>query len=46
MGLGWHVFDLPEQRIWWHNGGTFGARSFVAVWPDRGLGIVEKMVTR
>ncbi|WP_332248909.1 serine hydrolase [Nocardioides sp. CF8] len=34
MGLGWMRIDKP-QRLWWHNGGTGGYRSFAGFRPDR-----------
>ncbi|MCA8941678.1 MAG: beta-lactamase family protein [Planctomycetes bacterium] len=40
LGLGWHVMRIGELGIWWHNGGTGGSRSFLAVCPDRQVGIV------
>ncbi|MFH1104885.1 MAG: serine hydrolase domain-containing protein [Actinomycetota bacterium] len=36
MGLGWHVRPTPPRRLRgtvWHNGGTYGGASFVAVNP-------------
>jgi CubicO group peptidase (beta-lactamase class C family) len=29
IGLAWHVYTKFDTRIWWHNGGTYGYRSFV-----------------
>lgn len=34
IGLGWMRIDKP-QRLWWHNGGTGGYRSFAGFRPDR-----------
>lgn len=41
MGLGWHSASLPDDvRLYWHNGGTGGFRSFAAFAPDHHVGIV------
>ncbi len=37
MGLGWHHAELGARRIVWHNGGTAGSSSFLAVVPAEGL---------
>lgn len=34
IGLGWMRIDKPH-RLWWHNGGTGGYRSFAGFRPDR-----------
>lgn len=34
IGLGWMRIDTPH-RLWWHNGGTGGYRSFAGFRPDR-----------
>lgn len=34
IGLGWMRLDKPH-RLWWHNGGTGGHRSFCGFRPDR-----------
>jgi CubicO group peptidase (beta-lactamase class C family) len=41
-GLGWLLFRSPEPTgpLLWHNGGTFGFRSFVGVLRDRGIAVV------
>lgn len=31
VAFGWHVRETPAGRIHWHNGGTGGARSMIAV---------------
>jgi CubicO group peptidase (beta-lactamase class C family) len=40
MGLGWIVNETPQGNIFWHNGATFGAQSFVAINPQNGIGVV------
>lgn len=41
IGLAWHVLTLPDGREFvWHNGGTYGFRSFVGFDRKRGLGVV------
>lgn len=39
MGLGWHMTPLGEDEMIWHNGGTGGARSFLAFMRDAGIGV-------
>lgn len=39
--LGWHVTEVDDGELMlWHNGGTGGYTSFLAVRPDTGTGIV------
>ncbi|HET7622047.1 MAG TPA: serine hydrolase domain-containing protein [Gemmatimonadaceae bacterium] len=39
LALGWHVVQLPDSSsLYWHNGGTGGARSFVGFSPALGAG--------
>jgi len=41
VGLCWLVLTpSPEQRVVWHNGGTWGFRAFAAFAPDRGTAAV------
>lgn len=40
MALGWFVVGPPSRRVWWHNGGTGGFRSFAAFDPERRIGVV------
>lgn len=37
MGLGWHHANVGDREIVWHNGGTAGCSSFLAVVPAEGL---------
>jgi CubicO group peptidase (beta-lactamase class C family) len=37
IGYGWHI---TREGVRWHNGGTSGFRSLVAVHPERSLGVV------
>ncbi|HEU4585045.1 MAG TPA: serine hydrolase domain-containing protein [Gemmatimonadaceae bacterium] len=44
LALGWHVVQLPDSSsLYWHNGGTGGARSFVGFVPKSGVGVVALM---
>jgi CubicO group peptidase (beta-lactamase class C family) len=44
LALGWHVIQLPDSSsLYWHNGGTGGARSFVGFVPEAGAGVVVLM---
>ena len=42
IGLGWHVesIDKDDGRIFWHNGGTGGYRSYMGFVEGRGIGVV------
>ena len=40
IGMAWHVFTKFDARIWWHNGGTYGYRSFVGFNPAKNEGVV------
>lgn len=41
MALGWHVLEVSgENPVWWHNGGTGGFFSFVAVDPAAAVAVV------
>jgi CubicO group peptidase (beta-lactamase class C family) len=40
IGLGWIIQDVPQGKIYWHNGGTGGYRSFLGVRADGSLGVV------
>ena len=40
MGYGWLLLDQHDRRIAWHNGGTGGFASMLAVDRDNGVGVV------
>lgn len=40
IALAWIVHRVGGRRIWWHNGGTGGFRSFVAFDPTRRVAVV------
>lgn len=40
IGMAWHVLTKFDTRIWWHNGGTYGYRSFVGFNPAKNEGVV------
>jgi len=41
IGMGWHILKRPDGRRWyWHNGGTGGYTSSMALDPVRKTGIV------
>lgn len=40
MGLGWLIAEENGRRIWWHNGGTGGFRSFMAFDPQQQIGVI------
>jgi CubicO group peptidase (beta-lactamase class C family) len=39
-GLAWHQATIADRTVTWHNGGTAGSSSFLAVVPDEGLALV------
>ncbi len=39
IGLGWHINSENALDIVWHNGGSGGSRSYVAMLPDQRIGI-------
>ena len=42
MGLGWHLTSLSKGngRVFWHNGGTGGYRSYTGFAEGRDVGVV------
>lgn len=40
IGMAWHVLTKFDTRLWWHNGGTYGYRSFVGFNPAKKQGVV------
>ena len=41
LTLGWHVSPAPDGTdVYWHNGGTGGFRSFVAMSREHGTGVI------
>ncbi|PVH24302.1 serine hydrolase [Sphingobacterium corticibacter] len=40
IGLGWHTNLLEDQNLFWHNGGTAGSSSFMAIIPDERSAVV------
>jgi len=40
IALGWHIFTGSGSEIIWHNGGTYGYRSFVGYDPEARIGVV------
>ena len=38
--LGWHLAEAEGDTIWWHNGGTGGYASFLALRPAQQSGLV------
>ncbi len=39
IGFGWHIDSENALDIVWHNGGSGGSRSYVAMLPDRQVGV-------
>lgn len=39
-GLAWHQAAIADRMVTWHNGGTAGSSSFLAVVPDEGVALV------
>ena len=40
IGLNWHVMNVGDEKIVWHNGGTAGFRTFAGFDPDKGVAAV------
>ena len=40
IGMAWHALTKFDAQIWWHNGGTYGYRSFVGFNPAKKEGVV------
>jgi D-alanyl-D-alanine-carboxypeptidase/D-alanyl-D-alanine-endopeptidase len=40
IALGWHILTLGGRDIIWHNGGTFGYRSWIGFDPKNRTGVV------
>jgi serine-type D-Ala-D-Ala carboxypeptidase/endopeptidase len=40
IGMAWHVLGKFDTQIWWHNGGTYGYRSFLGFNPAKKEGVV------
>ncbi len=40
IGLAWHMTLVGDELIYWHNGGTFGSRSYMAFTPDKKVAVV------
>jgi len=40
VALGWHIQTRNDVRVYWHNGGTGGFRSFCAFEPEKKIGCV------
>ena len=40
IGLGWIILDRNNTKIFWHNGGTGGYRSFCGFMRDKKIGVV------
>ena len=40
VGLEWHITDLQDKKIVWHNGLTAGHYSFIGFDPMRRAGVV------
>jgi len=40
IAMAWHIYTKFGGDIYWHNGGTFGYRSFVGYQPEKKQGVV------
>ena len=38
VGLGWQGIEQADSRLFWHNGGTGGFRSFLGAYPEQSNG--------
>jgi len=39
IGLGWHHAKINDRAVVWHNGGTAGSSSFLAMVPEEQLAL-------
>ena len=39
IGLGWGIFELEKEKVYWKNGGTYGSGSIVIVCPSLKLAV-------
>nr|WP_269778802.1 serine hydrolase domain-containing protein [Microlunatus antarcticus] len=40
IGLAWHVYDVEGRTVTWHNGGTGGTRTILALDRERGQAVL------
>ncbi len=40
IGLAWHMNLIGGDLVYWHNGATFGSRSYIALSPDKKVAVV------
>ncbi|MFA4977970.1 MAG: serine hydrolase domain-containing protein [Sphingobacterium sp.] len=40
LGLAWHMNLIDDLTVYWHNGGTAGSSSYLALSPDKKSGVV------
>src|SRR5205085_8761741 len=40
VGLGWHIFKRQSTDLIWHDGGTYGFKSFIGFDPNKRIGVV------
>jgi len=40
LGLAWHMNLLDDLTFYWHNGGTAGSSSYLALSPDKKSAVV------
>ena len=41
MGLGWQIRrDFKDDKLLWHNGGEPGFSSYIAILPNKNIGII------
>jgi len=40
IAINWHVQIVGKEKVFWHNGGTAGFRTFIGFDPDKGVGVV------
>ncbi|WP_293906828.1 serine hydrolase domain-containing protein [Sphingobacterium sp. UBA5670] len=40
LGLAWHMNLIDDLTVYWHNGGTAGSSSYLALSPDKKSGVI------
>ena len=39
VGLGWGIYEVENETVYFHNGGTYGSSSIVIIVPAKSVGI-------
>lgn len=39
VGLGWGIYTIDNETVYFHNGGTYGSSSIVIIVPSKMIGV-------